>query len=71
MRTGALMTDWKPITTVPYHRDVALQVIDRFGERELGFPCCRTETGWVNSKLNLPLSLGVKPVAWREWPQEI
>jgi hypothetical protein len=65
------MTDWKPITTVPFHRDVALQVIDRFGERELGFPCCRTEAGWVNSQLNLPLSLGVKPVAWREWPQEI
>jgi hypothetical protein len=61
------MTDWKPISTVPFECDVELQVSDRFGEHALGFACRLTEKGWVNVELNVALSPAVTPLAWREW----
>jgi hypothetical protein len=61
------MTEWKPISTVPFGRDVELQVGDRFGDHVLGFPCRLTDRGWVNAELNVALSPAVTPLAWREW----
>jgi hypothetical protein len=62
-----VMTDWKPISTAPFGRDVALQVGDRFGDHVLGFPCRLTDSGWINAHLNVALSPAVTPLAWREW----
>jgi hypothetical protein len=61
------MTEWKHISTVPFGRDVELQVSDRFGEHVLGFPCRLTDAGWMNAQLNVALSASVTPLAWREW----
>ena len=57
------MTDWKPISTVPFGCDVELQVSDRFGEHVLGFACRLTDKGWVNTELNVALSPAVTPLA--------
>jgi hypothetical protein len=60
------MTEWKPISTAPFGRDVELQVADRFGEHVLRFPCRLTDRGWVNTEFTIALSPSVTPVAWRE-----
>ena len=54
------------MSTVPFGRDVELQVSDRFGENVLGFACRLTDRGWVNAELNVALSPSVTPIAWRE-----
>jgi hypothetical protein len=54
------MTEWKPISTAPFGRDVELQVGDRFGEHVLSFPCRLTDKGWINAELNVTLSPAVR-----------
>jgi hypothetical protein len=63
----AAMATWKSISTAPLGQDVELQVGDRFGDHVLGFPCRLTDKGWINAQLNVTLSPGVMPLAWRPW----
>jgi hypothetical protein len=61
------MADWRPISDVPYDCPLWLRVIDRTGERRLGFPCRWTVTGWVNAVTNT--SVALHPTHWQPWPQ--
>jgi hypothetical protein len=62
-----LMADWRPISEVPDDRPLWLRVIDRTGERRLGFPCRWTASGWVNAVTNTSVTL--HPTHWQPWPQ--
>ena len=64
------MTTWRSISTAPLAKDVELQVGDRFGDHVLSFPCRLTDTGWINSELNVALSPSVMPLAWRPWKKQ-
>ena len=55
------------MSTVPFGRDVELQVSDRFGEHVLNFPCRLTDRGWVNAELNVALSPSVTAVRRSEY----
>ncbi len=59
------MTDWHPISTAPFDRDLQLSVIEKGEVFALIFPCRLTQTGWVDAKMG-KLVL-VEPTHWRMW----
>jgi hypothetical protein len=62
-RSGA--TDWKPIKTAPFDRDLELAVLGYDGAHALVFPCRRILCGWIDAATKRPVQ--VNPSHWREW----
>jgi hypothetical protein len=60
------MSPWKPIPYAPINRDVEVWVTDGVEEFLLGFPCRRTESGWVHSRLATPVPERLKLIFWRD-----
>ena len=61
---------WRPISTAPCNREVALRVSDGTAISTLGFPCQQTNAGdWINGDLRTPIK--VEPVEWRVWQRSI
>jgi hypothetical protein len=58
--------DWRPITTAPFDRDLALSVIEASEVHALVFPCRRAAKGWINASTKS--SVVVDPTHWRLWP---
>ncbi len=61
------MSDWHPIATAPFDRDLQLSVIEKGEVYQLVFPCRRTESSWIQASTGKPVL--VDPTHWREWPQ--
>jgi hypothetical protein len=59
------MTDWYPIVTAPFDRDLQLAVIEKGEVHSLVFSCQRTDDGWTNAATAQPVF--VDPTHWREW----
>ncbi len=60
------MNKWNPIFRAPLDQDVEVWVTDGVEEYRLGYPCRRTEDGWIVSKHKTPLPNKLKVLAWRE-----
>ena len=60
------MGEWKSKGYAPLKRDLEVWVTDGVEEYCLGVLCHRTDEGWINSKLRVPLSHRLKVIAWRE-----
>jgi hypothetical protein len=58
-------TNWQPVVTAPFGRDIELAFIDADEIHALVFPCRRVHGGWVKADTNLPVN--VHPSHWREW----
>ena len=58
-------SEWQPISTAPFDRDLELAVINYGGVHALVFPCRRILTGWVKS--GTQEQVNVRPTHWREW----
>ena len=48
------MNKWNPIFRAPHDQDVEVWVTDGVEEYRLGYPCRRTEDGWIVSKHRTP-----------------
>jgi hypothetical protein len=59
------MTDWYPIVTAPFDRDLQLAVIEKGEVHSLVFSCQRADGGWANATTAQPVF--VDPTHWREW----
>jgi hypothetical protein len=59
------MSDWQPIASAPFDRDLELSVVERGEVFALVFPCRRTTSGWVSAATGQPVL--VDPTHWREW----
>lgn len=59
------MGQWKSIVYAPLNRDAEVLVTDGVKEYRSGI-CYRTDDGWMRSKLNTPLPLRLRVLAWRE-----
>jgi hypothetical protein len=59
------LSDWHPISTVPFDRDLQLSVIEKGEVYALVFPCRRTLAGWADAKTGKLVS--VDPTHWRLW----
>jgi hypothetical protein len=60
------MDKWKSIFRAPFDRDIEVWVTDGVEEYCLGYPCRRTEEGWLDAKHKTPLPNRLKVMAWRE-----
>ena len=58
-------TDWQPIITAPFDRDLELAVINYDGTHALIFPCRRILGGWLNATTKKLVI--AYPTHWREW----
>jgi hypothetical protein len=58
-------TEWRPICSAPFDRDVELAVIDGHGENTLVFPCRRTFGAWIDVKTKHRIVFD--PTHWRDW----
>jgi hypothetical protein len=58
-------SNWKPIATAPFDRDIALAVIGYDGVHAVVFPCRRILGGWIKSESRERIE--VYPTHWREW----
>jgi hypothetical protein len=58
-------SEWRPISTAPFDRDLELAVINYDGVHALIFPCRRFLTGWLKSGTREQVN--VRPTHWREW----
>ncbi len=59
-------SDWQPIATAPFDRDLRLAVIDQQGiAHALVFPCRRVLGGWL--KAETKARIDVDPTHWQEW----
>ena len=66
VRTGfGSVTQWEPISSAPFDRDLELAVIGRDGEHALVFPCRRILRGWIDATTKQWIV--VSPSHWREW----
>jgi hypothetical protein len=57
----------KSSNPAPLNRDVEVWVTDGVQEYRLRVPCRRTEDGWIDARLKIPLSHRLKVLAWRQW----
>ncbi len=60
------MSNWHPISTAPFDRDLHLSVIENGEIYSLAFPCRRTASAWVHAATGKPVL--VDPTHWRDWP---
>ena len=60
------MGAWQPIVRAPLNRDVEIWVTDGIEEFAFGFPCRRTEHGWIVAKLGTTLPERLKLIFWRD-----
>jgi hypothetical protein len=60
------MTEWRPISSAPFDRDLELAVIGPDGPDPLAFPCRRILSGWINAETKERVDV-VRPTHWREW----
>ena len=61
------LSDWHPISTAPFDRDLQLSVHEGGEVYSLVFPCRRTEGGWVHGLTGKLVF--ADPTHWREWPE--
>ncbi|PBB65224.1 hypothetical protein CK228_28540 [Mesorhizobium sp. WSM4312] len=59
---------WQPIVTAPFSRILELAVLDEEGAHSLVFPCERTEMGWRNAIIGVPVD--IHPTHWRDWIEQ-
>jgi len=59
------MSDWEPIATAPFDRDLELAVVDGDGVHALVFPSRRLPQGWQNALTRRTIDL--QPTHWRDW----
>ena len=64
-RSKASATDWLPVSSAPFDRDLELAVIDRNGPHTPAFPCRRILGSWINAETKE--GIDVRPTHWREW----
>jgi hypothetical protein len=64
-KTGS---EWHPISTAPFHRELEIAVIRYDGVHELVFACRRALGGWVNAETKKRID--VKPTHWRDWSEK-
>ena len=57
---------WKPIFRAPLNKDVEVWVTDGIDEFRLGFPCRRTDDGWIHARSKDRLPERLKLIYWRE-----
>ena len=63
--TRLISSDWQPISSAPFKRDLELAVINYDGVRALVFPCRRILGGWMKSETKARIN--VQPTHWRDW----
>ena len=61
------MSDWHPISTAPFNRDLQLSVIENGEAYALVFPCRRTANGWLTASTGRVVD--VRPTHWRHWSE--
>jgi hypothetical protein len=59
------MSEWRPISTAPFDRDLELSVIENGEVYALVFPCRRTKNKWLNASTSK--AVDVDPTHWRDW----
>jgi hypothetical protein len=59
------MSDWQPISSAPFDRDLQVSVIEKEEVYALIFPCRQTQNGWIDAKTQKPVF--VEPTHWRIW----
>jgi hypothetical protein len=64
-----LMSEWHPISTAPFDRDLELSVIENGEVYALVFPCRRSKKGWLN--VSTGKAVDVDPTHWRGWPRTV
>jgi hypothetical protein len=62
------MTDWQPVSTAPFDRDLEVAVVAVRSEHALLFPCRRILGGWIHAETKKKIE--VYPTHWREWRDE-
>ena len=60
-----ISSDWQPIWSAPFNRDLELAVINSDGIRALPYPCRRILGGWMKS--GTKARTRVQPTHWRDW----
>jgi hypothetical protein len=58
-------TDWMPIGSAPFGRDLEVAVIDEQGAHTLVTPCRRISAGWIDA--GTAQLLHINPTHWRSW----
>jgi hypothetical protein len=58
-------TDWHPIATAPFDRDLELAVLEAGNAHALVMRCRRNRHGWANASTGKPVD--VDPTHWRYW----
>jgi len=61
-------TDWHPIATAPFDRDLELAVLEAGKAHALVVRCRRSRHGWANAATGKPVE--VNPTHWRDWQDE-
>lgn len=59
------MSEWHPISTAPFDRDLELSVIEYGKVYALVFSCRRTTNGWRDASTGKIVE--VHPTHWRAW----
>jgi len=59
------MSEWQPISTAPFDRELQLSVIEKGEVHALLFPCRHTQGGWLNASTGKIID--VDPTHWRSW----
>jgi hypothetical protein len=62
------MTEWHPVASAPFDRDLQLSVIETDEVHSLVFPCQRTRSGWRRASTGSVVS--IEPSHWQEWSAE-
>jgi hypothetical protein len=59
-----ISSDWQPISSAPFNRDLELAVINDDGVRALVYPSRRILGGWIKSESKARIN--VQPTHWRD-----
>src|SRR5215468_424595 len=59
-----ISSDWQPISSAPFNRDLELAVINDDGVRALVYPSRRIVGGWIKSESKVRIN--VQPTHWRD-----
>ena len=60
------MSNWRPIASAPFDRDLQLAVIEGEQVHVLVFPCRRTTRGW---RTGIEKLVDINPSHWRYWEE--
>ncbi len=58
-------TEWQPIASAPFDRNLRLAIVSAQGAHALAFPARRILRGWINAGTNEQIQL--RPTHWQEW----